>query len=342
MRILSAFIIWMATIVVASSASLKNLERFSISGTEYVRLLDWSESANLRLRWTRKDEDLEATNRLCKFQFSVNSSKAYLNGIDTRLSFPIIVRNGVPLIGLIDVLTTFNPLLYPEKNSPGEKIQTICLDAGHGGRDTGKIAKGYSEKTYTLLLCEELGRALKQKGFKVIYTRVRDQVVDLDDRINFANRRNADLFLSLHYNSATPDIHGVETYCMTPAGAESSNAGGGDSAKGNSTGNTQNSKNMLLAYTMHRSILVNTGLADRGVKRARFLVLKNAKMPAVLVEGGFMTNPIEAKKIYDPQFRKRMASAIVEGVLAYQKIVEVAPPAPPATNQTNQANQARK
>src|SRR4030095_3270715 len=146
------------------------------------------------------------------------------NGLDVRLSFPVIIRNGNPLVSAIDIQHTLYPLLYPPKNSPNQKIETIGLDAGHGGKDTGNINKGYTEKRYTLLLAQVLGPLLKEKGFKVIYTRTADQKVELEDRIAFANRRGADLFLSLHYNCAEREVHGVETYCATPAGVESSNA----------------------------------------------------------------------------------------------------------------------
>ncbi len=322
MRLVSAIILLFATAALAASNSLKNLERTKVSGADYVRLNDWSESAGLRARWIKREEEIQVTNRWCKFSLTIDSIKAQINGVDVRLSLPVILKNNAALVSLVDVQNIFQPLLFPSK-SAREKIETICLDPGHGGKDTGKIDKKNLEKKYTLLLAQEVSALLKAKNIKVILTRSRDEFVELRDRAEVANRNDADLFISLHYNSAeSSDVCGVETYCLTPAGVESSNSGGGKSDKGTLQGNTQNDKNMLLAYVLHRAISRNAGLDDRGIKRARFEVLCTTQMPSVLIEGGFMTNPEEAKKIYEAGFRKKMAEAIVTGILEYKKIVE--------------------
>ena len=87
-------------------------------------------------------------------------------------------------------------------------------------------------------------------------------------------------------------------------------------------GNLQNNRNILLASELQKSILRNTGMADRGIKRARFEVLRESRVPAVLIEGGFMTDYLDAAKIYDPNFRKKMAQAIAAGILNYKRTVE--------------------
>lgn len=108
---------------------------------------------------------------------------------------------------------------------------------------------------------------------------------------------------------------------MTPARASSTNTrGAGES--GAAPGNRLDSKNMLLAYQVQRAMVRNLGAEDRGVRRARFAVLRYAEMPAVLVEAGFMTHPGESQKIYSSAYRKQLAQAITSAVLAYQKAVE--------------------
>ena len=92
--------------------------------------------------------------------------------------------------------------------------------------------------------------------------------------------------------------------------------------EGNFAGNKQNSHNVLLAYQIHRALVNRLPVDDRGVRRARYEVLRLATVPAVLIEGGFMTDPTEAERIYDANYRKRMAQAIVEGLLAYKRVVE--------------------
>jgi N-acetylmuramoyl-L-alanine amidase len=102
----------------------------------------------------------------------------------------------------------------------------------------------------------------------------------------------------------------------------SSDVGGGRSPQLPDTGNAQDERNVLLAYEVQRSITRSLPLEDRGMKRSRFEVLREARMPAILIEGGFMSQPEDARNIYDAAFRKRMARAIADGILAYKHAVE--------------------
>jgi N-acetylmuramoyl-L-alanine amidase len=111
-------------------------------------------------------------------------------------------------------------------------------------------------------------------------------------------------------------------FCMTPARASSTNARGEGATTSSYAGNANNSRNMLLAYELQRAMVRGTNTEDRGVKRARFAVLKSAQMPAVLVEAGFMSNAREARNIYSPAWRKQMATAIVNGIQSYRRAVE--------------------
>ena len=212
---------------------------------------------------------------------------------------------------------------------------TICLDPGHGGKDTGNHVGfgffGHSEKTYTLALALELRDQLRRAGFKVVLTRSSDNFVELPARPAVANRSGADLFVSLHFNAAQAgknEVSGPETYCITPVGAASSNAQGEGGNYGITTANRFENQSLLLAYRMERSLVQNLGVTDRGVRRARFAVLRDAAMPAILIEGGYMTHPTEGKRIFDAAYRRQMAAAIVKGILAYQKLT--APAVPPA------------
>jgi N-acetylmuramoyl-L-alanine amidase len=109
---------------------------------------------------------------------------------------------------------------------------------------------------------------------------------------------------------------------MTPAGAPSTNAHGERDNEEWSVGNRSNDKSMFLAYQMQKSLTRNLGVEDRGVHRARFAVLREAVMPAILIEGGFMSNPAEGRKIFDPAYRREMAKAVAAGIIAYKKAVE--------------------
>jgi N-acetylmuramoyl-L-alanine amidase len=145
------------------------------------------------------------------------------------------------------------------------------------------------------------------------------------------------LFVSLHFNyteSGKDDVFGPETYCITPFGVASSNAQGEGAASSIVPANHVELRSLFLAYKVQKSLVNSLGVPDRSVRRARFAVLRDATMPAILIEGGYMSNPDEGKDIYDANYRRQMATAIVNGILAYQKATM--PPAPtPAVPGTN-------
>jgi N-acetylmuramoyl-L-alanine amidase len=172
-----------------------------------------------------------------------------------------------------------------------------------------------------------LRKQLQAAGFSVILTREKDVYPERAARPELANRRGADLFVSLHFNAfpgGAASVQGPETYCITPVGAASSNAQGEGAGSGGTPANRVENKSLLLAYQVQRALVKNLGVTDRGVRRARFEVLCRAEMPAILIEGGYMSHPVEGKKIFDANYRKQMAAAMVKGILAYQKLT--APP----------------
>lgn len=305
-----------------------------INGRNYVALGEWARANGLNAAWSRRGAEIIVTNRSTRLVFDVDSAAAEINGVNVRLSFPVANVKGTPFIAQLDVDKTIRPLLFPARYLTPEKITTICLDPGHGGKDSGNrvggLFFGHSEKTCTLALALELRDQLKRAGFKVILTRTKDAFVELPARPALANRNGADLFVSLHFNAAQSGknvVDGPETYCITPVGASSSNAQGEGGGSRATTANRYENNSLLFAYQMQKALGQNLRADDRGVRRARFAVLRDAAMPAILIEGGYMTHPAESKKIFDPAYRKQMAAAIVRGILSYQKLV--APPAPP-------------
>jgi N-acetylmuramoyl-L-alanine amidase len=108
---------------------------------------------------------------------------------------------------------------------------------------------------------------------------------------------------------------------MTPAHTSSTNSRGEGSAMGPCIGNRFDARNIQLAYQMQKSLITRLGLEDRGVRRARFAVLRNAEMPAVLIESGFLSHRDESKRIYDPKYRRQLAQAIVQGVQEYKRAI---------------------
>jgi N-acetylmuramoyl-L-alanine amidase len=293
----------------------------------YVSLGEWARAHVFSVHWLERDKTLELQGRNVRLQFNVESRsdarRAQINGVPVMLACPILYQNGRPYISQIDLSETLGPVLSPPTNRRGINIKTICLDPGHGGNDPGYQVGSNDEKKYTLLLAQEVRAQLKAAGFNVVMTRTTDVKIPLEDRTAIARKAGADLFVSLHFNAFPGDkqVRGAEVYCCTPAGAYSFNAKGEGDTRW-VTGNRNDEKNMLLAYQMQKSYEKNLGGESRGVKRARYQVLREATMPAILIEGGFMSNPTEGRRIFDPTSRKQMVKAVVDGILAYKRLTK--------------------
>lgn len=316
MRVAAALLLF----ALSAFGRFSSLERVSVAGSDYLRLAEWGQASGFSFKWNRSQGQIEMSQGSNLLRFIVGSRRAEIGNVTVWLSLPVVDRSGSALISLVDVRTTLEPILFPRKAEA--PMGTICIDPGHGGKDTGKAVGQNYEKKYTLLLARDVEALLKAAGIKVVLTRERDETVELADRAALAWHHGADLLVSLHYNSADDTgIRGVEVYCLAPAGMNSSNDGGGKSAQPSVEGNARDERNVLLAYEIQKSIARNLPIEDRGMKRARFEVLREAHSPAILIEGGFMTNPFDARNIYDSGFRQRMARAIVDGIFAYRRAI---------------------
>jgi N-acetylmuramoyl-L-alanine amidase len=296
-----------------------------VSGHEYFNIRDWARLRKLDLRWSTPEHVLTLGPAPGRVNLRVESREAVVDGIAVWLVLPLIKKGDALLISSVDAEMVIEAVLFPPRNARQTRVQLICLDAGHGGKDPGNQVGAHEEKKYTLLLAREVGDQLKKAGLKVQFTRSSDKYVDLPDRPASARKGNADLFVSLHFNAAVTareSARGSEVFCLTPAGANSTNGRGIASDTGPQPGNRNDRKNMLLAFQMQKALVRGLGTEDRGVRRARFWVLRDAVMPAVLVEAGFMSHPTEGRKILDAQYRRQIARCIVQGVLAYKKSVE--------------------
>jgi N-acetylmuramoyl-L-alanine amidase len=226
--------------------------------------------------------------------------------------------------------------------------RTIVIDPGHGGPDSGaqSVFNGHYEKEYSLDVAKRLQALLATNGWNVFLTRSEDVAVPLPNRVAFAEQHKADLFLSIHFNSAGADRAqaGLETYCLTPTGMPSNlTRGYTDNSALILPNNAFDVENVQYAARLHRALLKVNGHADRGVRRARFLgVLQGQNRPAVLIEGGYLTNPGEARQIADPVYRQKMAEslaqALTEDFRAGTNLVSQSPAAPSATNLNGKIN----
>jgi N-acetylmuramoyl-L-alanine amidase len=255
------------------------------------------------------------------FVFRVHTRVANWNGLDLQLGFAPQWTNGQIYVHSLDLRKNVDPLINPSLR-PVASHRIIVLDPGHGGISAGTpsvLGRGH-EKDYTLDWAFRLSELLAAQGWQVFLTRTNDCGISLSNRVAFAEAHRADLFLSLHFNSAAPDRTqaGLETYCLTPRGMPSNLLRTAeDDASLSFINNQFDAANLQLAAQLHRSLLRINGQHDRGVRHARFLgVLRGQNRPAVLIEGGYLSNPYEARRIADPAYRQLLAQAVAEALPA--------------------------
>ncbi len=248
------------------------------------------------------------------------SKELYINGRKFVLSFPIVNDGGKFMISQMDVAKLIEPVMRPNRIRGAGKIKTVVLDAGHGAHDQGAVSRYGNEKTMALDTARRVKKLLQKRGYKVVMTRDSDTFIPLHTRAAIANQYKDAIFLAIHYNAGSSTATGIEVYCMAPQGTSSSNDSGGAPSMSRVPypGNKNDSLNVALATTMQNSILRVTQLPDRGVRRARFRVLRDIKVPGVLIECGFLSNPREARRIATTSYRNGLAEAIARSVDVYQ------------------------
>jgi N-acetylmuramoyl-L-alanine amidase len=249
----------------------------------------------------------------------IGSREAAWNDTAVNLGFsPEFIDDQVFIHG-VDLQKNIEPLLFGPPLTFGNRI--IVIDPGHGGSNLGtrSVLDGRFEKEFTLDWARRLAPLLEQEGWQVFLTRTSDVYVTNLDRVAFAEAHHADLFISLHFNT-TPDLDkkpgGLETYCITPTGMPSTLIRGGpDIWSQVFPNNAFDAQNLQLAVRVHSALLRATGIEDRGVCHSRFdTVLRGQNRPAILIEGGFLSNPHEARLIESPEFRQKLAEAVADAL----------------------------
>ncbi len=289
----------------------------SYQGMRYVYLRDVGAYYGMKLQLG--DKSCSIRSQAGNASFTYNRREGSINGIKVSFMFSTVLSGSEPLISEYDFLLLVDPIL--RASAQKHKIGVIIIDPGHGGKDNGAQGRFYREKDITLLIARRVKDILRAKGYMALLTRDKDVFLDLDTRPAKASAYKADLFVSVHCNSAgngVSPVNGVETFCLTPEGAPSSSEAKARSNR-KERGNAFNKNNILLAYCVQRGILRNTGANDRGIKEARFAVLKDAPCPAVLVEAGFLSNLTEERNLATSAYQDKIAFGIAEGIIAYHR-----------------------
>jgi N-acetylmuramoyl-L-alanine amidase len=310
---------------------------------EMVSLHDLGRSYGFEVSWLEPSKKLRLKSRTNELIFEVDHREILFNGVRIVMGDAAIPARRTLAISAIDRDRLIVPILNPGKLEARRPVRTILLDPGHGGHDKGTINKTLNlwEKTVALDTALRLQPLLESRGFRVLLTRGDDTFVDLDERAAQAAKVGADLFLSIHFNAVDDaGVRGIETYLVTPQYQRST---GSQDKKADDDvavpGNRFDGWNAYLGYTMQSRLTSALGVFDRGLKHARFVVIRDLTVcPGLLIEGGFLSHPTEAKMIGDAGFRQKLAVAIAEGVDTYNQTLlrleagRAPRPAPAAAN----------
>jgi N-acetylmuramoyl-L-alanine amidase len=273
--------------------------------------------------YTRVSRTVSLRSERRTIRAQAGTSELSINGLRFWTHFPLLNNNNEDLISVMDVSKIIEPVLRPSRIQNSQKVETVVLDPGHGGSDNGASGPWGSEKNFTLDTALAARRELARAGYRVEMTRTNDTYVSLEDRVKFANRFSRAVFVSIHFNSSGGGV-GVESFALAPEGVTSNmfsehHVSASDVAR--HAGNAQDEHNIALTASIHAMVLTRLAAFDRGVKHARFHVLRDVKIPAVLVEGGFISNPSEGQRIATSYYRQRLGTAIAQGIQNYNAAV---------------------
>ncbi len=259
-------------------------------------------AGRLGLRIDQRDETFAVLKNAANtvILFTHTDGRFFVNGKPAGSMGPVRTVGGVmyvptTLVEKIRTLLQSAPSASPV--GPTTRPQgVVVIDAGHGGHDPGAIgATGLQEKYINLRVAAKVARLLEARGIGVVMTRWQDEFIELEERAAIANRRRADLFVSIHADAAeSRDAQGFTIYVATAASAGAYRA----------------------AHAINQ-VMERTGTSNRGVREADYRVLVNTQGPAVLIELGYLTHAQDLARLSDDGFRDRLAKAIADGIQAY-------------------------
>jgi N-acetylmuramoyl-L-alanine amidase len=266
---------------------------------------------------SRKNKTVTLKSKYTTMVFEEGSRKLRFNNLLVWMHEPLTVSGRSWNLERDDIDAVVDPLLRADNVLSDQGRQVVVIDAGHGGSDSGAIGRrGSREKDIALDLAKRVKRKLADSQVTVRLTREKDRTCSLSARCRKANKWDADVFVSIHLNSAKdPAASGIESYVIAVAGGRSTD--GHRTDERSYTGNDHEKASMVLGYYVQKGLLSYAGGTDRGLKRSRFQVLRDVDCPSVLVECGFLSNASEEKKLLDPGHKEKLAEGIARGILTY-------------------------
>jgi len=296
-----------------------------VSGHDYLSIDNISKFYGLPAEVVPAGKQIRLETVKHPLEFVSGSREVIINGARSWLCFPLIEHDGKFLVSRMDVAKTIEPQLRPHRIPNIGRLQTVVLDPGHGGHDKGAVGRYGYEKNFALDVARKLRPLLQAKGLRVIMTREGDYFVPLEVRAQIANAAQDSIFVSIHFNATDrdPNATGFEIFSFTPRGAPStSDTSLTLSSLDMQAGSTVDTQSMALSSCIYHSLLGHIPEFDRGIKRARFAVLRLTRVPAVLIEGGFLTERGESELIAKNDWRTKLAQSISVGIQNYQALAD--------------------
>jgi len=268
-------------------------------------------------RLDRKDGRVRFRKGATRMSWEVGAPSVTVNDVKFTLSLPVREREEGVLVARSDWQHVLDPVLRPWFLRKAQPFDTVIIDPGHGGQDPGARSGRRPEKAYALDLARSLRKELEERGLKVRMTRTEDVFVSLFERVRIANETENAVFISLHFN------HGKNG---GPGGIETLALAAGENASGDGTVSTarpevhrRDAETVALAAAVHAASVSRTGAGDRGIRRVRFRVLRGIDHPAILLDGGFLSDAQELVRVDTGDDRRKLAGGIADGIAKYRR-----------------------
>lgn len=321
-------------------------QSFLIDGQRYVSLSNFCQAYALSWEWNSISQHVFFDSPRLTISLHCGTSMALINGNIEYLSTAVIIKKSNIIIPLELAKIVDEYAVSKAKETGKSKFKTVVIDPGHGGRDPGAIGKGgLQEKQVALDVALNLKYLLEAEGLKVLMTRESDNFISLWRRAHIANNSKADFFISIHVNASRyQGPQGFEVYYLSEAVDDEARAVAAvenaavafedsktamhnitsDIALWESYFSEHRAQSLQLAKILCDSAAENLDIKNRGVKTARFYVLKGVRLPAILVEIGFISNLAEERKLKNPEYRRQVASVLASAILQYKSAFEIA------------------
>lgn len=299
------------------------VERFE--GRDYVPLHQVAEFYGFTSPLLPVNNMIGLDSTKAQVQVTLNSREIEINGVKHWLAFPVYADGDRMLVSRLDLAKIIEPSLRPECIPDLRPVKTVVLDPGHGGTDRGAISIFGNEKDFALDVCLRARKILLGRGYQVQMTRTNDVFIPLEERPKVANRIPDSIFVSVHFNASSQNglASGFEVFSITPRGAPSTDEEQLSLRDIRSEpGNVIDVPSGALATCVYHSLLGNVPEGDRGIKHARFAVIRLATVPAILIEGGFLSSRSDSSLVGAAAWRQKLAEAIADGIDSYKNLAE--------------------